>query len=756
MEQGARSWVPCLLHVYWSFHFAHLFLGSFALRAWWRSKTGGQSTEQGTITSVPPSPFSLLLKAAPWICLGLLFWIPGVYLEFPADPWQHYARVNEWPWLQIVTEHSYWKKSSYFLAYSLIGHVSPPTFQLRWFDVYYTNCCILLCWQYYRLARVVGLSERTSFIFVLIQALASGNNLFGFYRYYGMSSTVFAQLGAVGLTRLALESVSRPQLSMHSFFSIPSIGNSASTSDSPPTVYRLLLPCLLLLALTAFNHVQGLGIAGLGLAAVIVWRLIEWRRSMVGWLALAATALSVATVLWYPRHALLDSLYKQQGWLTSWYGFNLFQPSSPAIDRTAMILGMFGFINLVAGVVLLRRHHAVGWLTVMPVVALCLPFVAVPFANALAADPSFEGGYIIAFHRIFFAVPTGLALVVLITNWSPFFFAVEPIRSNPGLAPVNHRTFPIGLLLIGLFAFVTLPAHSWYFNRLHNILMVPPDDLAMRHVTQLPALNLLKTAQSLSASPDQLSATLLERGNLLATPGIGYVLNATGQTFLSAARKWMIWPNITPPSQTASGALEGLKNIASQSVHNTPFWVTDRLYTPGSITGHVSQHWLPYAVALEHAAQDELFNRPVVTESNLRAPQIWLEWSDASDPTHFFANGARVSVDSGFPQDRGRLGDGTENQRIKMGDRLTVRPVMRAPDGNGLRVAITIQGPEFQSYRAFIGRPSPLGGENWSFGDHLIQLRQPGKYTVDIVGTTLWPSQFFIVRYHFVVQSSSQ
>ena len=118
----------------------------------------------------------------PWFLLALLFYIPGVYLEFPADPWDHYARINEWTWLHTVGEHTAWAKSSYFLAYSLLGRIAPPTPQLFWLDFYYTGACLLLCWQYYRLARAVGLGERASFIFVLVQAFSFGNNIFGFYR----------------------------------------------------------------------------------------------------------------------------------------------------------------------------------------------------------------------------------------------------------------------------------------------------------------------------------------------------------------------------------------------------------------------------------------------------------------------------------------------------------------------------------------------------------------------------------------------
>ena len=90
-----------------------------------------------------------------------------------------------------------------------------------------------------------------------------------------------------------------------------------------------------------------------------------------------------------------------------------------------------------------------------------------------------------------------------------------------------------------------------------------------------------------------------------------------------------------------------------------------------------------------------------------------------------------------------------------MGDTLTLRPVMRTHDGNGWRVALTVQGPELSSCRLFASRPSPLGGDNWIFGDHLVHLKQSGDYTIDITGTTLWPFKTFAVRYHLFVQSDN-
>ena len=487
---------PCsLLHLYWFLHALHLILGSLALRAWWLSKTGERSTEHGKISSFPPSPLSLLLNAAPWLCLSLLFYIPGVYLEWPSDPWEHLRRINEWHILDQVTAHSSWKKSSYFLPYSLTGHTTGLD-QLSWLNFYYTGVCLLLSWQYYRLARAVGLGERASFIFVLLNALTFGNNIFSFYRYYGLSSSIFAQIGAVALTRIALEAL-RPREQQVTLSVLPSpfslLHRFSHLPSSVSGLLQFVLTGFFLLPLIALNHIQGLGIAGLGVLAVVVWRLIEWKRTMAIWLPLTAVLASVAVVRWFPRHPALDEIYRPHGWLTMCYGFNLFSPSSPAFERSIQIFGYFGLINLGASLWLLRRNYLAGWLTLMPLLALILPCFALPFAHVLAAH-SLSPDNIVTFHRFLFAVPTGLALAAALSH----FWYASTSTSYHYPATNVHTSIPYtqsfafamkqgvyeALALIAILLGPLLSPGKSTYNRTWNTLEVVPNDLQLAHLNK--------------------------------------------------------------------------------------------------------------------------------------------------------------------------------------------------------------------------------------------------------------------------------
>jgi hypothetical protein len=362
-----------------------------------------------------------------------------------------------------------------------------------------------------------------------------------------------------------------------------------------------------MLALTAFNHVQGLGIAGLGLLAVVVWRLIEWKRSMVFWLAAAAIALSIAAILWWPRNPALDAAYRPVGWLTAWYGFNLFSPSSPAFDRMLQILGLFGVVNFAAGLVLLRRNHVAGWLTVFPILALCLPFISIPFASALAQYNS-DWNQILTFHRMLLALPVGLALVALGAAKLPVaghggqrfgHFLVDLVRPfSDRLSPLVVRLssttfrFSISACWVGtLAALAIVSAQGPFNNRCWNVLMRPPEDLSMAPITavlQDPAIRQLCGA----AEP-----------RVLTTPGHGYVAVAEGYGNVACVAR-LYW---TSSPARIERLLQTLTATADQK---TAAWLlvppSAALQSPLSLSGYLSGHWPPQEAVLEYAAGSEI------------------------------------------------------------------------------------------------------------------------------------------------------
>lgn len=760
---------PALLHVYWFLHAINVVLGGIALRAWWKGSI--LKLQLPTSTGAHSAHLlSTVYRLLPWIFLGLLLYIPGVYLEWPSDPWEHLQRINEWQILNTVTAHSTWLKSSYAIPYSMLCWCTGLR-QLFWLDFYYTGICLLLCWQYYRLARSCDLSERASMMFLVLQILLFGNNIFSFYRYYGISSSIYAQLGAVALTRIAIEVMRaksvienrRPEAEVHttvhpspsvvSLFTTPL--SLSKVSRLPPPVAGLLQLAgagFLLLPLIALNHLQGIGIAALAIGAVTVWRLIEWRRSALLWLIGAVVLLSVATVLWWPRHSVIDAVYRTQGWLTAWYGFDFSWPSAAA-DRALHIIGVIGLINLLAGIVLLRRNHIVGWLTVGPVIALALPFVVLPIANSLAAKGSSE---IITFHRFLFAMPVGLALVVFF-GCSEHVERTKEQRVEVTSPQVTRLPFLYILLLLSLSALVLLPTGRPYHNRIFHSLMKPPADLAMQHVITSPIIASLAKRTRVIPTYQTWPQILVTHGGILTSPGIGFSMNATGATFIANTRRGMSWPTANPPSLVLATASENLQHISSAQVEAIPSISSLNLYTPSSQTGYLSQHWLTEEVALEHAGQPELRSpHIIVSESIRRLPQIWLEWSCPRDNEMNSSAGTSKPVLTVQLEDRGRLETNASSQVIQAGDRLVFHPVMRTLDGNGRNLSITIRGPKESTEYTFTSRPNPLGGDLWISGQQTFLVKTPGRYTVEIAGNTLWPDQTYTVRYFFIAQPYSR
>ena len=464
---------PPLLHLYWSLHALHLVLAAIALHSWWTESSVQYAREARNTDSAPYSSYRLhlLTRIAPWAILALLFYIPGVYLEWPSDPWEHLRRINEWRVLDTVGAHSSWHKSSYFIPYSFLSWCIGLR-QLFWLDFYYTGICLLLCWQYYRLARACGLNECASMIFVILQTLLFGNNIFSFYRYYGISSSIYAQLGAVALTRIFLEWAAFGKTNLAQCLSLtayPSYNLFISPFFSRPSFWHLpsflwlLASGLCLLALTALNHPQGLGIASLGIAAIIVWRLIEWKRSALWWLIGGTIAVNALFLWHYPRPPIIET-YRAQGWLNTWYGFNFLDLTSPAGNRILQIISGLGLANLVIAFVLLRANHVTSWLTLVPVIGFLLPCLAI----SLAQTAYRTGGElnVIVFQRFLFSVPYGLAIMAI-------FAALAQSARNGSF---RFKLITTGATLAALLAFATLSSNGKSYNRLWHATAPHPTD----------------------------------------------------------------------------------------------------------------------------------------------------------------------------------------------------------------------------------------------------------------------------------------
>ena len=551
---GPSQLVPTLLHIYWCIHSVNLILAFFAIYALRR----GAASE---ITNFS----SQLLSIAPWALLALTFYIPGTYLEFPSDPWEHLARITHWA--DSNTLQTLYKSLGYSIPYSFLGTDSRYARFLR-LDLYTTGICLILCWQYFRLGVAVGLSNKFSLLFVLIQSVTLGNSTFSFYKYYSLASTIYCQIAAIALIRLSIELMGKETAQCRT-----------ETNRELVNKWRFvkfLFSAIFLIIVIVLNHMQGLGIAGLGLLAVGIWSLIKRKRSIIIWILTVTIALNVATVFWFPRSPFVDQLYKPAGLMNLWYGFNLFSIHSIAAEKMMQILGLFGIVNLAAGLILIYHNKVAGWLSIIPIIALELPCIAQPFAKELTlhADINTAWAAISVFSRMFLVIPSGLAIVCLI------FYFNQKISKLAYFVKIYPSIINQRITLIVILALCTiLPPSSNYYNRLWNSLVIIPNDLSKR--------NIIKDIDNFSHEHP-----IIENNLCITTSGLGFAFHS-----ISNIKMLLINRTVDGQGSTLPGDITFLYatiplltrdyNITFANVH----W--NNQYSHNSFASLASNHWLP-------------------------------------------------------------------------------------------------------------------------------------------------------------------
>ena len=560
---GPSQFVPTLLHIYWCIHIINLVLAFFAI----------YSFRRGAASKIPTFS-SQLLSIAPWALLALTFYIPGTYLEFPSDPWEHLARITHWA--DSNTLQTLYKSFGYSIPYSFVCNSSSYVLFLK-LDIYTTGICLLLCWQYYRLGRAVGLSDKYSLIFVLIQSITLGNSAFSFYKYYALASTIYSQIAAIALIILALEIAQSKNYSLET--------NLCNGTNKRWRLLKILICGSCLILLISLNHIQGLGISGLGLTAIGIWRLLKWRRSMFIWLVLIIIILTFGMKLWFHENPIVNQEYVRSGLINKWYGFNIISSNSIALERIIQILGIFGILNLTMGLMLISRNNVAGWLTVTPVITLLLPFAALPFIKFTSPTviKSINLSDILAFNRMLLEIPSGLAIIYIFKYFILSKYKIYNIRGG------NSSVFNPRLVLIFILAiFTTLPNSTTIYNRLWNSLEKVPDDLSMK--------NLVRDIIIYSYTHSQTDNSIW-----LTSSDLGFIIySVTNITTTMKGRNYHDWYSNT--TNTSSD----IKNLSTQilpTLYNKnimlPEIIWSKRYSSTSFGSLNTNHWLAQEAILQ-------------------------------------------------------------------------------------------------------------------------------------------------------------
>lgn len=374
--------------------------------------------------------------AAFWVALAAVFWVPGAYLEFPADPWEHIRRTNE-PSVQLRLRDLYaHDRVAYFWTWSLVGDLGPAG-QRPLLGACGALWQWLLAYQLYRFCRGMGSSPAWARVQVVAVIALFGNNVFSFFRYYALSSSPLAYVAYLRALRVLVGE--------DTLWSGRSAGLLAAT-----------------LAVAAANHPQAVLffvlVAALVAARALVLRLAPRTRLI---LLVAVAAFWIGSLLLAPRvvHDPAAFGLRADRLAAPWigrHGTYALWDTSLSLFQT---LGAMGFGTL-AGAAVLARCMPLWSLLVLapPALLLCPPFVAV-WSHAT---------YPVAAWRLMLAVPWPLAL--------PEIVRVLPAPAVLARAAGEGVRLAVALVAALLAGSVT---RSPFFGKLDFLLERTPPALAM-------------------------------------------------------------------------------------------------------------------------------------------------------------------------------------------------------------------------------------------------------------------------------------
>ncbi|HET7747686.1 MAG TPA: hypothetical protein VFM29_10330 [Vicinamibacteria bacterium] len=364
-----------------------------------------------------------------WTGMAVLFFAPGAYLEFPADPWEHARRIFAWAGaVELDVAEHYADRFMYFWASTLLEHV-PLEMRRPALAAYGGVWQLLLASAFHRFALRLGATEPWARVHVLATVFLFGNSAMGFYRHYALAPTVPAYVAYLGALTASIDLLERGE--------------------------RRQLPVILLaVVFIVFNHRQELLLLLISWVAVAAWVGARAAPSRsLGALALALLAIGCLSGTFLPGLlAASGARFSRWGSLPLW--------DLPYRDT----LGLHGWIGLACAVVLLRRASLLACLTLAPSALLVFPPSAAALIAVLGDRP------VLAF-RALFAFPTSFALVEVLRR------ALAAVRPSWG-----HSRSPAPALAVALLIPMALRPESPVRGRLFFALHQPPRGLSLENL----------------------------------------------------------------------------------------------------------------------------------------------------------------------------------------------------------------------------------------------------------------------------------
>ena len=395
-----------------------------------------------------------LYKLVFWISLILLFQIPGAYLEFPSDSWEHFRRIFEWQGYGFVNEHSANYKFTYFWGWTLMSKVEPLSRRSA-LDIYSTFWQFVLAYQFYLFALRIGFSESWAKIQVLGTICLFGTNVFGFYRYYALSSTPLAYIAY-----------------LRSLIVITDIFDEKRKKGCE---------LILLLPIIYYNHYQELLLLLISTLAISFIRLYEKKQIVLGKkiiyiipvFILLSFLLGVLSIKFFQQYAVLISNFynsyfqdyfkeKTAQYLTldpnywsKWGILRVWDQKLPYFQT----LGVYGYLSMLFSLISWEKYRLLSTLTLLPLLLLFFQ----PFTLFIAI---IDGHY--TTFRILYAFPYSFMLIVALKEMFEFISKTKKIYIN------NHI-----IVVLLLFLLSAQPSLPWR-GRLWHQLYKTPEQLSLK------------------------------------------------------------------------------------------------------------------------------------------------------------------------------------------------------------------------------------------------------------------------------------
>lgn len=395
-----------------------------------------------------------LYKLVFWVCLILLFQIPGAYLEFPSDPWEHFRRIFQWQACLFIDDHSTNYKFTYFWGWTLMSKIEPLSRRTA-LDVYSTFWQFLLSYQFYLFALRIGFSESWARIQVLGTICLFGTNVFGFYRYYALSSTPLAYIAYLRSLSVIIDIFDGKR--------------------------KKGFELILLLPIIYYNHYQELLLLFISSMAIFLAKLYQKIQTVLGkktiyiipLIILLSFIVGVLSIKFFQEYVdLISNFFNSYfqhyfrgktaqyftldpNYWSKWGILRIWDQKLPYFQT----LGFYGYSSMLFSLIFWNKYRLLSTLTLLPLLLLFFK----PFTLFIAMT---DGHY--TTFRVLYAFPYSFMLVVSLKEMFEFINKIKKVHMN------NYVI--VAFLLIFLSAQPSLP----WRGRLWHQLYKAPEQLSLK------------------------------------------------------------------------------------------------------------------------------------------------------------------------------------------------------------------------------------------------------------------------------------